>query len=255
MIDIAAPGGNIKSSVSDRDHSTSKEAEKSGTSQAAPFITSIVATMRALDYSLTPADIETCLKNTADIPYNWKTNLYGAGIVDFYKAIETKRLDQPLSTQTGDVITITLPGNAPEGTLVFYTTDGSTPIPHVSNQYTAPISLSSVRSVTAITWAPNQLPSLPLVIVNAILPPKTPSKSVTLYYKGDGQVLSLSTGVVANSWRSNDSTIASVSSNGYASPGKIGRTTITAYNNGATVATFDITVTYNWWQWLLAIFF
>ncbi|MCL2508768.1 MAG: S8 family serine peptidase [Oscillospiraceae bacterium] len=87
-VDIAAPGVNVYSTIKNNDH-----AYYSGTSMAAPFVAAAAATLKSLEPTLTPAAIQTILKETAEVPNGWNTNssvdpYYGTGIVNFTNMYE-----------------------------------------------------------------------------------------------------------------------------------------------------------------------
>lgn len=85
--DISAPGVNIRSSVP-----TGYEAGWNGTSMASPHVAGVAALMKSANYSLTIAQIETILKNTAikltDATYPVSPNMgYGYGLVNAFDAV------------------------------------------------------------------------------------------------------------------------------------------------------------------------
>lgn len=86
-VDVMAPGGGIYSSVAG---GTDHYGFKSGTSMSAPMTTSLAALMLAADSTLTPDDLEACLKSSADnIDANNSAYLgnIGAGRINAYQAL------------------------------------------------------------------------------------------------------------------------------------------------------------------------
>ena len=79
-VDLAAPGVNIKSSVPTSIYK-SGYANFDGTSMAAPHVAACAAMLRYADTSLTPAQVETKLKNSVQVPSGWDTR-YGKGVVN-----------------------------------------------------------------------------------------------------------------------------------------------------------------------------
>jgi gliding motility-associated-like protein len=87
-IDVMAPGTNILSTVAG---STSGYGYKSGTSMACPLVSGIAALMLSQDPSLSPDDLESCLKSTCDNIDNQNSNFIGqigAGRVNAFEALQ-----------------------------------------------------------------------------------------------------------------------------------------------------------------------
>ena len=85
--DIVAPGVDIKSAYQ------GGYAVMSGTSSATPHVSGVVALMLQVNPLLTPEEIKSILKSTAlDLGDVGEDNLYGAGLVDAYKACRTATL-------------------------------------------------------------------------------------------------------------------------------------------------------------------
>lgn len=87
-VDIAAPGSGILSTVDNgRFYSTGPGyASYSGTSMATPTVAGVIGLMVSVNPSLTPAEIETILEDTAR-PFPATCNGCGAGIVDAEAAV------------------------------------------------------------------------------------------------------------------------------------------------------------------------
>ncbi|MEC8444381.1 MAG: S8 family serine peptidase [Pseudomonadota bacterium] len=92
VVDVAAPGGgNGDGILSTVDSGTQGRAGASyakyqGTSMAAPQVAGVVALMRSANPALSPADIETILKDTAR-PFTGTCNQCGTGLVDAHAAL------------------------------------------------------------------------------------------------------------------------------------------------------------------------
>lgn len=84
-VDLAAPGSNIKSSVPTNKY-PSGYANFDGTSMAAPHVAACAAMLRDEFSSLTPAQVETQLKDAVQVPSGWNTK-YGKGVVNMEKFI------------------------------------------------------------------------------------------------------------------------------------------------------------------------
>ncbi|MDR0269332.1 MAG: S8 family serine peptidase [Paenibacillus sp.] len=80
-LDIVAPGSNIYSTVPNGQYQL-----MSGTSMATPHVTGVVGLMKAVNPSLTPAQVESILKSTAQPAGS--AYEYGSGIVDAYAAVQ-----------------------------------------------------------------------------------------------------------------------------------------------------------------------
>ncbi len=82
--DVCAPGVGIKSLDYDSNDGYNL---KSGTSMATPCVAGVMALLLEKQNDLSPADICMLLETTADKLTETKSNLYGAGLVDAFKAI------------------------------------------------------------------------------------------------------------------------------------------------------------------------
>lgn len=102
LIDVAAPGGGGSNRVlSTLNTGTQRPAAESyasyqGTSMAAPHVAGAAALMKAIDGTLTPAQIESALKSTAR-SFPSSCNQCGSGIVDAHAALLNVQGSEPPS--------------------------------------------------------------------------------------------------------------------------------------------------------------
>ncbi len=162
-VDIAAPGYRIHSTTSD----ITSFGYLSGTSQAAPFVTSAVATLKLLHPDITCDTIKDLLKYYAETntsedwlekyssSYGAERN-YGSGVLNCKDFSSIEKLDSPrFNVNEDSKLEIT----APAGTVVYYTTDGTTPVIGMSEIYTSPISTIGIYKVRAIAYEKGKIPS------------------------------------------------------------------------------------------------
>ena len=101
-VDLCAPGRNIAVATTGNGYTIAH-----GTSYAAPMVAGTVALMLSVSPSLSPAGIETILKNTA-APIN-NAHLYpgliGAGRLDAYAAVQKAQCSADLFSAFGEIIT------------------------------------------------------------------------------------------------------------------------------------------------------
>ena len=144
-VDIAAPGVKIASACKN----PYIILEASGTSMAAPFVSSAVATLKLIYPDITSKKITDILKTSVYTPSGWKTK-YGAGVLNCESFMSIGKTPTPqIRFNAEGKITITSP--SPNAT-IYYTTDGSEPIVGVSDVYSSPFSTSGVVSVRAIAY-------------------------------------------------------------------------------------------------------
>ncbi|TBV70343.1 S8 family peptidase [Pseudoxanthomonas winnipegensis] len=94
LVDIAAPGSNILSTLNSGTTSPGSEtyASYSGTSMATPHVAAVVALMQSVaNPALTPAQVETILKNTARAFPSTPSQPIGAGIVQARAAVDAAK--------------------------------------------------------------------------------------------------------------------------------------------------------------------
>jgi hypothetical protein len=82
VVDIAAPGVSILSSVPRNDFS-----RKQGTSMAAPFVSAAVAMYLINNPELSVDEVRSSIINYVNVPNGWNANRYGNGILDMRLAI------------------------------------------------------------------------------------------------------------------------------------------------------------------------
>lgn len=166
-IDIAAPGVDINSSISEN-----KYEQKSGTSMSAPFVAAGAASLIAYlnDPSLTYKDIGTILKeNTTDILDKGFDIYSGYGIINMKKVAEcitskdwiykgiTEIPKISVKTENGKLIfTVT----AEAGASIYFTTDGTYPTVDGSNpstkKYNGPFSIDKSVEISVLAKVPGK---------------------------------------------------------------------------------------------------
>lgn len=98
IVDISAPGGDMSTATANGIYSTLNSGTKTpssesyayyqGTSMATPHIVGLVALMKSANSSLTPAQIETALKNNARALPGTCSGSCGAGLADATKTVQ-----------------------------------------------------------------------------------------------------------------------------------------------------------------------
>lgn len=250
-VDVAAPGEKINSvvpyenkikvnGISCNNH---HYATVSGTSMATPFVSAAVAILLSLDPTLTVSDIETILKQTAQVPNNWDTD-YGAGVVDFSEMMTLTKTPTPKITLTDDGATISA---APLST-IYFTTDGSTPIEGESQIYIGePINTVGVKTIKAIACKEGQLTS------NIAIRNLKWTKNITIRYKGK-KALDLPPNTKINNCYSSKEEVVTVDKEGNITGISVGEAKVTVYLEYNQIATYNVTVEYEPWQ-LFIIYF
>jgi hypothetical protein len=253
-VDIAAPGDQIYSALR-----LNAMGYYSGTSQAAPFVTAAVATLKSINPSLTQAEIKARLKATAIKPGNWPYDYYqkyGAGVVDFFALIETERLAAPIVRAPVDgMVSI----SASSGVDIYYTTNGQTPTPESAILYTEPFDVLtniSIKDVKAISVCDGKLSSRA-----ATRPVRWANTVYILIRPGEQKQLSPPSAAPDAPWWVEDYSVARVSPSGLVTAGnQRGKTIISASQPellGCNTVYYTISVTNFqglWWEWLIIIF-
>lgn len=250
-VDIAAPGEKINSAIpyvsKIKENSISCNnhyyATISGTSMAAPFVSAAVAILLSIDPTLSVYEIETILKETAQVPDRWDTD-YGVGIVDFSKMITLTKTAAPKITLTDDGAVITATSQAK----IYYTTDGSTPVVGESDLYSGePIKTSGVEKIKAIAITDGQLQS------NVAIKALKWSNSITVRYKGK-KALDLPPTYEIKKCSSSKEEVVTVDSKGNITGISVGEARVIVHLEYNQVATYNVTVEYEPWQ-LFIIYF
>ena len=250
-VDVAAPGEKINSvvpyenKIKENGMSCNNHhyATVSGTSMATPFVSAAVAILLSMDPTLTVSDIETILKETAQVPNNWDTD-YGAGIVDFSEMMTLTKTSSPKITLTDDGAVITA---TPQAT-IYYTTDGTNPIVGESDLYLGqPIKTSGIDEIKAIAFIDGQLQSD--VTTRAL----KWSKNTTIRYKGEKALDLPPIYEIKNCYSSNEE-VVTVDKEGNIKGISVGEAKVTVYLEYNQVVTYNVTVEYEPWQ-LFIIYF
>lgn len=237
-VDIAAPGGDILSSVF-----YDLYAFKSGTSMASPFVAACAAMLKSINKQYLPSEIETIIEDSVYVPDGWNFN-YGVGIVNFSNCISKVSSSAPRMTfdEKYNVI-ITAPScNA----VIYYTTDGSDPIIGVSNVYEGPIDKTGAPSVKAIAYEQGKLPS-PISTLRMKW-----TEKIKVRYKGTKD-LPLSPYIPATSSYSTDESIVTCSEKSIKGI-SVGEARVTVNLASGQKVTYKVTVEYESWQ-LFIIYF
>ena len=238
VVDIAAPGVNIKSTTprtfdDDNDkvicEAYSTYMTINGTSMATPLVSAAAAMIKSIDPDITPAEVKRLIKETAYVPDDWEEscgeNNYGTGIVNFYNIAKAMLEPEYSATPT---ITINSDNNfeinAPEGVdaKIFYTLDGTIPTLENHLTYTAPLNLRAKKatSVKAACYENGKLISEPAVYDLVTYNEKS------VFYKWSS-TLTTDADTSNAKWHSNNPNIASVDSDGNIKGVSKGNTRIT----------------------------
>lgn len=245
-VDIAAPGKNINSTVPNNGYE-----EKSGTSQAAPFVSAAVAILKSLKPDISEDAVEKALKDNVDIPNSWKSS-WGKGVVNYLKmvrSLDCDRTNTPQIDLTADKYAEIIATSNNGDTSLYYTIDGSEPNPITSILYTNPIDISdtNIKVITAIAVKDGEFYSKPSSFYIRW------SKDISLQYKASQQ-LSIPSNDTIDSLHIDDVNIVRVNQSGTVKGLKIGETTVKLELLSGREITYNITVKYVWWQWLIVIF-
>jgi len=100
IVDIAAPGVNINSSIPGN-----RFASYNGTSMAAPHVAAAVAMYILNDPSLTPTTVQSIVRQHINIPSGWQSR-YGVGIINMEKALDEDTPPGPPLTLNPDFILV-----------------------------------------------------------------------------------------------------------------------------------------------------
>lgn len=144
-VDLAAPGVDIASACKN----PYVILKASGTSMAAPFVSSAVATLKLIYPDITSYEITDILKASVDTPTGWNTK-YGTGVLNCKTFMAIGKTAAPkISFNSDGNIAITSSSSEAK---IYYTTDGSKPIVGESSVYSSPISTNGVTSVRAVAY-------------------------------------------------------------------------------------------------------
>lgn len=236
-VDIAAPGGEILSTVVG-----GKYDYYSGTSMASPFVAACAAMLKSINKQYSHSDIESIMESTVYIPDGWDFD-YGVGIVNFSNCISQTSASTPkisFNSNYDAVITSSSPDS-----VIYYTTDGSDPIVGSSKIYVTPIDTSNAVKIKAVAYEEGKIPS-----AIATLKIKW-SENLDIRYKGRKSVKSYYDIVKYNC--SNEEI---VSFDGKQIKGEsIGEATVTIFYETGQRVTYDVTVDFAPFQWFHEIIY
>lgn len=244
-VDIAAPGDDINSTMPSDTYSNNNYGLMDGTSMAAPFVSAAVAMMKTLYPNLTPVEIKEKLISSATVPKGW-TGLYVKGILNFENIIKNDRLTYPTINLSKDGATIS---SAVSDAIVYYTIDGTAPIIGESKIYSSEIiDTTNIKSIRAIAYKEGCLPSY--AVTKHM---KFTVNDCIVRYKGTTKLPYIPDSKIIRCYSSNPD-IVTVNYDGNISGITIGEATVTVYYENNQVGTYNISVEYTWWQWLIRIF-
>lgn len=244
-VDIAAPGVNINSTMPSNATSDNNYGLMSGTSMAAPFVSAAVAMMKTIYPTLTVAEIKEKLIDSSVTPQGW-SGLYGKGIINFENIIKNDRIPYPIINLGKNGATIT---SSDPNAIIIYTTDGSTPSRGNGKIYSSElINTTNIDMIKAIAYKEGHLPSYEIIkrlkfLVNA-----------TVRYKGSIQLPYIPDSKIIKCYSLNPD-IVTVDYNGNINGISVGKAKIIVYFENNQVGTYNVTVEYAWWQWLIRIIF
>ena len=244
-VDVAAPGVNINSTMPSNATSDNNYGLMSGTSMSAPFVSAAVAMMKTIYPTLTVAEIKEKLIDSSVTPQGW-SGLYGKGIINFENIIKNDRIPYPIINLGKNGATITSPDS---NAIVIYTTDGSTPSRENGKIYSSElINTTNIDMIKAIAYKEGHLPSYEITkrlkfLVNA-----------TVRYKGSIRLPYIPDSKIIKCYSLNPD-IVTVDYNGNINGISVGKAKIIVYFENNQVGTYNVTVEYAWWQWLIRILF
>ena len=133
--------------------------------------------------------------------------------------------------------------------IIIYTTDGSTPSRGNGKIYSSElINTTNIDMIKAIAYKEGHLPSYEIIkrlkfLVNA-----------TVRYKGSIQLPYIPDSKIIKCYSLNPD-IVTVDYNGNINGISVGKAKIIVYFENNQVGTYNVTVEYAWWQWLIRIIF
>ena len=239
-VDISAPGEDIKCA-----YILGGEFYQTGTSFAAPFVTSALAILMSSKPDLTLMQCESILKNNVTVPNGWIADSYGTGVVNAKKMFENSLSDSPKISLSSSGAVITAENNA----IIYYTTDGSTPIAGVSHVYTSPIDTlhSNIKTICAVACENGKLPSC---TVEAKL--KWEDK-INITYKQKVKI-ELATARNCRYCYSTDESVATVDEDGYVTGVSRGKAKVVVETFDNRRCEYLVTVRYSLSQWIIILF-
>ncbi len=238
-VDISAPGSSIYSSIPTNDYDY-----RTGTSMATPFVSAAVAILKSINPNLTPQETKNIIKNTASVPADWDIK-YGVGILDMENMISNVTATKPaiaLNSNNKAVI------SSASGGIIYYTTDGSTPVIGESPIYDTPIDIDGISAVRAIVYENGKVPSETATLaINWEI-------DLTIRYKGRKSLESFLDEEI-ESCHVVDEDIVEYLGDGRIQTHAIGKTKVIAFLSNNRRATFNITVKFADWQWIHKVFY
>lgn len=240
-VNISAPGQLILSTVLAKDTYDTM----TGSSQAAPFVSAAVATIKLVYPDITCEGILTLLEKAAYVPEGWNTQKYGVGILDCTNLFSAGIASKPTFSVNdyGDLVIST----TSESAEIYYTTDNTTPIVGESNLYTNPIDTSGISVVKAVAYEEGK------VISNMATYTLVWNIYVDVDYKHT-ENLDLPTNLKVISCYSSDKDVVTVDKSDMSVYGvSKGDAKVTVFFENNRKAVYHITVDYNPLQWFIII--
>ena len=264
-VDVAAPGTDIYSTTPTKAGKVDSEGNpvyvshirNNGTSQATPLVSAAAAFILSIDPTLTPAEVERIIKETAYVPDDWEESCggknYGVGIVNFEniaKAMlgegESQTPEIRLTSDNKFEISV------PDGTdaKIYYTLDGSLPTIDNHLTYTSPLALRNTYSseIIAVCHENGKLIGEPVsydMITNK-------TKNVFCKYSYN---LEINADAKNAYWSSYNPEIVQVDNEGNITANSAGKTKITCILPTGERIVWKVTVRYTPLQALFVLFF
>lgn len=156
LVDIAAPGN---STIYTAEMGGGYREDFGGTSAAAPFVAAAAATVLMQNEKLSPAEVESKIKETA-VPIQKRSYFTwcGAGLVNFYSLIDQPKLGDVEFSYTGgdyyEPIAVELSCSDPNAKII-YTTDMTVPSLTNGTVYTDPIEVTEHSRILTVAYDEN----------------------------------------------------------------------------------------------------